>query len=157
MPDDCNPINMARTFNRRVYAKRPELLNCESTTMGLKYRIGAWLAILSITLNALWPLIANAQPQSIPTEICSADGAKAMSRAEGGQNLPAPPAHHDKLASCCYFCVNGVHAAPLAPAPAGFVPGLTADPLLFASADAVTWKCPYYLPTLSRGPPAHVL
>lgn len=126
-------------------------------TMGVKCKFVAWLAILAMMLNALWPLIANAQPNSIPTEICSADGAKTKTRTANGENLPAPPAHHDKLASCCDFCVGGVHIAPLAPAPVGFAPGPTADPLLFASADAVTWKCPHYLPSLSRGPPSLLL
>ena len=122
----------------------------------MKYRICAWLAILTMTLNASWPLIVTAQPKSIPNDICSVSGTMVMGHADAGHDMPAPPAHHDhnKLSDCCTFCVGGVHAAPIAPALAGFTLNLDPTPLLFASADAITWTCPYYLPTLSRGPPA---
>ena len=120
----------------------------------MKHRICAWFAILVMALNALWPLIVTAQPKSIPTEICSVSGAMTMAGADSGHNLPAHHEHHGKLSDCCAFCVGGVHAAPLAPALAGMVLNLDPTPMLFASADAVTWKCSYYLPALSRAPPA---
>jgi hypothetical protein len=60
----------------------------------VKYRICAWLAILAMALNALWPLIVTAQPKSIPNDICSASGTMAMGHADAGHDmLPAPPAH----------------------------------------------------------------
>lgn len=110
-----------------------------------------------MTLNALWPLLVTAQPKQIPQEICTVSGMKTLDGAHASHDLPAPPAHqghHDKASDCCTFCVGGVHAAPLAPAFAGLALNLDPTPLLFASADAITWKCPYYLPSLSRGPPA---
>ena len=123
----------------------------------VKHRICASLALLLMALNALWPLIVSAQPNSIPTEICSVSGAKTMAGAHSGQHLPEAPAHHEqhgKLSDCCTFCVAGVHAAPIAPALARLGLNLEPAPLLVASADAITWKCPYYLPALSRAPPA---
>ena len=119
-------------------------------------RTCAWIAIVAMTLNALWPLLVTAQPKQIPNEICTVSGMKTLDGADAGHNMPASPAHHDhdKLSDCCTFCVGGVHAAPIAPALAGFALSLDPTPLLFASADAITWKCPYYLPSLSRGPPA---
>jgi len=80
-----------------------------------------------------------------------------MAGAHSGHNMPAPPAHHHDVPNCCTFCVGGVHAAPIAPAPAALGLNFDPTPLLFASADSITWTCPYYLPTPSRGPPASAI
>jgi hypothetical protein len=123
--------------------------------MRLARRIAAWFAVLALTLNALWPLLMQARAKAIPQEICTVGGAKTISGA--GQDMPAPPAHHDLLSDCCALCLNGVHAAALAPALPGFALRLEPYAVTFASADAVIWKCPYYLPTPSRGPPASTI
>jgi hypothetical protein len=120
----------------------------------VKRRIFAALAALALALNALWPLLALAQPKSIPTEICSVGSVKTNASADAGRNLPAQPAHHDQLPGCCAFCVGGMHAAHIAPAPAGFALDPEATSLLFASAYAISWRCPHYLLAVSRGPPA---
>lgn len=70
-------------------------MNLMGCRLGVKCKIAVWLAILGVTLNALWPLLTGAQPKAMPTEICSAGAAKSGgSTADGrtdGRNLPAPP------------------------------------------------------------------
>lgn len=63
-------------------------------------RIPAWLAIAAMTLNALWPLLANAKPAvpANPSEICSATGLKHT----GGEPAGAPD--QGSHPSCCSHC-----------------------------------------------------
>ena len=44
------------------------------------FRFASWLALLVMTLNALWPLLANARPAGAPslTEICTSAGMKVI-------------------------------------------------------------------------------
>jgi hypothetical protein len=63
-------------------------------------RIAGWLAILAMSLNALWPLLANAKPASAfdpATEICTVGGIKSF--AGGGVPQPADKLHQP---SCAY-------------------------------------------------------
>jgi hypothetical protein len=76
-------------------------------------RCAVALALLGMAFNALWPLLANAEPRAgfLPTEICSGSG-KAAGAAVGKlpPQLPAPK--HPNLH--CAFCASGAGNAPLA-------------------------------------------
>ncbi|NBR26807.1 MAG: DUF2946 domain-containing protein [Betaproteobacteria bacterium] len=64
----------------------------------------AWLAILAMGLNGLWPLLANAAPAEFVAPICSMVGTTAAVDAGGMPMQPAPvksPAPH------CPFCSTG--------------------------------------------------
>jgi hypothetical protein len=68
-------------------------------------RFAAWLAILAMAFNALWPLAANAKPSGAfdpSTEICTSSGVKTFA---GGKVLPQP-AESAHLPDCS-FCTLG--------------------------------------------------
>lgn len=81
----------------------------------------AWLALLAVTLNAFWPLMAHARPAGAAAllEVCTSEGMKLMPSggAEGGQSAPA-----EHKAPHCPFCMSpgGIAVAP-PPAVAVFV------------------------------------
>ena len=62
-------------------------------------RLGTWLAILAITLQAAWPVLANAKPSGVTlVPLCTVDGVthylevptgKAPFIAPGSRNRPA--------------------------------------------------------------------
>jgi Protein of unknown function (DUF2946) len=71
----------------------------------------AWIAILAMALNALWPLIAQAKPVQAAAlhEICTA---------EGLQVVPAAPEDRSsgtKLSPHCAFCSLGADRIAIAP------------------------------------------
>jgi|SRR5436190_14978297 len=74
--------------------------------MGVR-RLGNWLAILAITLNAAWPLIASAKPKSVHlVPLCTVEGVTHYIEVPGGTTPLDQSAntHHDH----CAFCFLGV-------------------------------------------------
>jgi hypothetical protein len=70
-------------------------------------RLGNWLAILAITLNAAWPLIASAKPKSVHlVPLCTVEGVTHYVEVPGGTTPLDQSAntHHDH----CAFCFLGV-------------------------------------------------
>src|SRR5260370_34880701 len=71
--------------------------------MGVR-RLGNWLAILAITLNAAWPLIAHAKPKSVHlVPLCTVEGVTHYIEVPGGTTPldESANAHHDHCAFCC--------------------------------------------------------
>jgi hypothetical protein len=71
-----------------------------------------------MVLNALWPLIAHANPNKelIPLVICTANGFQTVGVGNSGKNLPAPSEKH--VAKHCPLCLSSAHqVAILAPMP----------------------------------------
>ena len=69
-------------------------------------RFGRWLAILAITLNAAWPLLANARPKSVHlVPLCTVEGITHYVEVPGGSTPldDSANAHHDH----CSFCFLG--------------------------------------------------
>jgi len=105
-------------------------------------RIGAWLALAGIALNASWPLLANARPNvpALPSEVCSATGQK-----HGGEGLPGETPGKGARPSHCTLCplnaergaaISGSALALLCPIPAsGRVRELFSEPQLPAALD----------------------
>jgi hypothetical protein len=75
-------------------------------------RYTAALALLGMALNALWPLIANAQPHAdfFATEICSVNKSTAGSPV-GKLPVQLPVQKHPAVH--CVFCASGVCNASL--------------------------------------------
>jgi len=74
--------------------------------MGVR-RLGNWLAILAITLNAAWPLIASAKPKSVHlVPLCTVEGVTHYIEVPGGTTPLDQSAntHHDH----CAFCFLGM-------------------------------------------------
>jgi len=74
--------------------------------MGVR-RLGNWLAILAITLNAAWPLIASAKPKSVHlVPLCTVEGVTHYIEVPGGTTPLDQSAntHHDH----CAFCFLGL-------------------------------------------------
>lgn len=104
-----------------------------------------------MALNALWPLIANAAPQSVSIvfELCSVKSGKVVQ--VGELPLPAPAEQHQ--GPHCPFCASGAGGAPLISAPllifVPFVPasgGVRASEYLHSGSVA-------HLHAPPRGPP----
>ena len=105
-------------------------------------RIGAWLALAGIALNASWPLLANARPNvpALASEVCSATGQK-----HGGEGLPGETPGKGARPSHCTLCpfnpergaaISGSALALLCPIPAsGPVRELFSEPQLPAALD----------------------
>jgi hypothetical protein len=108
----------------------------------------AWLALAAMTLNAAWPLLANAKPDDLAAEICSASGLK---HAAGG--VPALPdrGYH---ASHCNLCPFGAErgAAIAAVTRTSLLP-VPAPEQIFARCEAPQVSISLYPAAPPRGPP----
>lgn len=75
-------------------------------------RLGSWLAMLAVALNALWPLLAHAGGGSL-IEVCTSTGMKWIA-ADNREQQP----EHKSLAPHCESCSLGAERAPLPSSPA---------------------------------------
>jgi hypothetical protein len=93
------------------------------------HRLGAWIALATIGLHALWPLLAHAGPRADPAlaEVCSVSGAKHAPEAAPGQGSQS----HAAGAHCLSCPLSGernvavagpCHAAWTVLAPVGVEP-----------------------------------
>jgi hypothetical protein len=77
-------------------------------------RIAAWVAILAIALNALWPLIAQAKPRSVTlVPVCTVQGVTHYLELPAG-NSPLEQkssAQHEH----CSYCSFGAERVALSP------------------------------------------
>ncbi len=80
-------------------------------TASAKFRFASWLAIAAMALNALWPLLANAQPagQASMFEVCTAEGIKFVS-GDAGKAPAESGARH--LQPHCALCSFGADKVP---------------------------------------------
>ena len=78
----------------------------------------AWLAILGVALNALWPLLAHAGPQEFVATICSANGTRSVAVTDGGAKPPQVPPASSSLPHCPFCLGVSDHSPALAAAPA---------------------------------------
>jgi hypothetical protein len=113
-------------------------------------RFSAWIAILAMTLNALWPLIAQAKPIQAAAlhEICTA---------EGLQVVPAAPEDRPsgtKLSPHCAFCSLGADRIAIATSPlAGVTHAPDAREVLRVAFDAPLPASHARSPAQPRAPP----
>ncbi len=81
----------------------------------MKRNAAGWLAILSVSLNALWPLVASADPgiqDPTGSQVCTTHGVVAVS--DSDRQLPNPGDASHRLTLHCAFCaLGGAHAALL--------------------------------------------
>jgi hypothetical protein len=80
-------------------------------------RVAGWLAVLAMSLNALWPLVANAKPAwafDPSIEICTVGGATSIG---GGEGAPQPSgnAHQPN----CSFCTLSLEKSVMPAQPVG--------------------------------------
>src|SRR5213075_2449872 len=69
-------------------------------------RAAAWIAILAVALNALWPLVAQAKPSSVVlVPVCTVGGVTHYIEVPGGKS----PAEQSSSAQHehCKFCSSG--------------------------------------------------
>jgi len=93
--------------------------------MGVR-RLGNWLAILAIALNAAWPLIASAKPKSVHlVPLCTVEGVTHYIEVPGGTTPLDQSAntHHDH----CSFCSLGMGGLLPAHVDVSLVPASGAD------------------------------
>ncbi len=72
-------------------------------------RIAAWIALASMTLNAFWPLLANAKPRvpALSSEVCSATGLQ-----HTAENLPGEAPGKSVRPSHCTLCPFNAERGP---------------------------------------------
>ncbi len=119
-------------------------------------RVAAALALLGITLNALWPLLANAAPRAdfFADQICTVKN-KAPGSAVGKLPAQLPVEKHPN--AHCVFCASGACNASLHDASPGVVPpAVTTERVLYGQAALRTIERIYLLAE-SRAPPAFFL
>jgi hypothetical protein len=80
-------------------------------TAARSFRLTSWLALFAMALNALWPLLANAQPATAPAqvEICTAAGLQLP----GDGHAPLDDARRH-LQPHCALCSMGADKVPAA-------------------------------------------
>jgi hypothetical protein len=80
----------------------------------LRYRTAAWLAVVAMALQALWPLLAQAKPSSsVLVPVCTVQGVTHYIELPSGKT-PAEEqaaAHHEH----CAFCSFGAERVALSP------------------------------------------
>lgn len=87
----------------------------------IQRRLGTWVALLAMTLNALWPAIAQAKPGPAPTlvEVCTSAG---LQKIAVGADLPADHTSGTQVSPHCAFCSFGTDQQAVLPAaPAGIL------------------------------------
>ncbi|MGH8688916.1 MAG: DUF2946 domain-containing protein [Burkholderiales bacterium] len=85
---------------------------------GTSRRLPAWLGILAMALNALWPLLAGANPgvaDPTGTQVCTANGLVWV--VDGDRQLPSPDGPVHRLTPHCGFCAFGTAHAVLQSVP----------------------------------------
>src|SRR3954471_7659230 len=87
--------------------------------MGVR-RLGNWLAILAIALNAAWPLIANAKPQSVHlVPLCTVEGVTHYVEVPGGTTpLDESANSHHEHCSFCFLGMGGLLPSHIGASPA---------------------------------------
>ena len=75
----------------------------------MKRRFVAWLAIIGIACNALWPLLANAAPADLQMTICTTDKS-----AQAAQSAPAKRIPASSSLPHCPFCLGVSDTTPVA-------------------------------------------
>jgi hypothetical protein len=79
-------------------------------------RLGTWLAVLAITLQAAWPLLANAKPRGVTlVPLCTVDGVTHYLEVPTGKTPLDHTAstHHQHCGFCSLGASALVHAAAL--------------------------------------------
>ena len=118
-----------------------------------KFRLASWLAIAAMALQALWPLLANAQPsgQLAQFEVCSSDGVRFVN-GDTGQEPAGSVAKH--LQPHCALCSFGADKAP-AVAPLGYAvpPAVESSGIPSATALSPPASPDPRSPAQSRAPP----
>lgn len=117
-----------------------------------QYRLSSWLAIAAMVFNALWPLIANAQPASAPSlmEICTSQGIKPAADGPG-----APSDSGTKhLQPHCPLCSFGTDKVAAATSQALGIPVAIASRQATAAASSTAEpRNDSYSPAQPRAPP----
>ena len=120
----------------------------------LTRRFAAWLAIVAMGFNGLWPLLANAAPLEFSAPVCSMVGTTVAVDAAG---MPAQPAPAKSFAPHCPFCsIGSDHNPALATAETtAFVPPVSCvEPLLALTARNSSFAV---LAAHPRGPPSPLI
>jgi hypothetical protein len=109
------------------------------------------LAICGTTLNALWPLIADANAVAIPGDICSANAAARQNRgAEPGEE----PQHHSHRLLHCALCSASAHSDAAIPSRFIWIDAIPAENSAYSATEAsIPPPVAIYSLAISRAPP----
>jgi len=80
----------------------------------MRFRSAAWLAVVAMVLQALWPLVAQAKPRSsVLVPVCTVQGITHYIELPGGKSPveEQSEAHHQH----CSFCTFGGERVTLSP------------------------------------------
>jgi hypothetical protein len=120
----------------------------------VKFRFASWLAIAAMALNALWPLLANAQPVGAPSllEICTSQGMKTIAADPDSGSDDFAAKHLQPHCPLCSFGSDKASAPPSAPLHIGSASLMGCLPP--SSINAAVPGSEHYTPALPRAPPA---
>lgn len=109
------------------------------------------LAICGTTLNALWPLIADANAVAIPGDICSANAAARQNRdAKPGEE----PQHQSHRLLHCALCSAPAHGDAAVPPRIIRIDAIPAEnPAYSATEASIPPPAAVYSLAISRAPP----
>lgn len=114
-------------------------------------RFGSWLAILAITLQAAWPLLANAKPRSVTlVPLCTVDGVTHYLELPASETPleKSSRTHHEH----CSFCFLGhLTAVACEPPPSLACEARVERP---SAAETPVLGQPYTLSQEARAPPS---
>ena len=119
----------------------------------LRHRYSTWIAILAMTLNALWPMLAQAKPGPAPTlhEVCTASGMQSV--AVPG-DVPADQQSSAKASPHCAFCSLDTDLLAIPPADQSCIARITLIRVaVTATRDSPVPDSDSRSPALPRAPP----
>lgn len=124
--------------------------------MSRRRTLPAWLAIIALSLHALWPLIAQARPKmpGMLIHICAMDGrSQFIELALDGSPLEKRSAAQHEHCSMCVLSGDRLAVLPPAPIASMAVP-FAASEAPVASAGAAPPRSHSHPPAYPRAPPA---
>jgi Protein of unknown function (DUF2946) len=78
-------------------------------------KLGAWLGIVALALQAAWPLLAGAKPRDVMlVPLCTVDGVAHYVEVPTGKTPPDPSSHGEHCPLCClgHGAVLPLHVSP---------------------------------------------
>ena len=120
-------------------------------------RFTAWIAIAAMALNALWPLLANAQPggTASPFEVCTAQGLKTIAADAGSVPDSSGQSGSEHLQPHCPLCSTGSDKYSAAPStPLVVISAVESGCITPAAVQSAESRSDFRSPAQPRAPPA---
>jgi hypothetical protein len=113
-------------------------------------KLGSWVALLAIALQASWPLVANAKPRAVAlVPLCTVDGVTHYLEVPAGET-PLEKSSRTQHEHCSFCFLGQLPVASAEPPLAAACAARAERPLSAAAADPVQ---PLFISQDARAPP----